>query len=58
MLWSYMCLFFVFTILLGPTFYIYYSHGGMKEAAKVQVLSLGNMGFTGSFCVNQYVGHW
>ena len=58
MLWNYMCLFLLFTVLLLPTYYIYGSHGGMPAAEKVQAYSLGNMGFSGSFCINQNVGYW
>jgi hypothetical protein len=48
----YMIMFSIFTLVCIPTFMIYNSHSGIKDAVKVQSYSLGNMGFSGSYCAN------
>ena len=61
MLWTFILLFSLFTIIMLPAMFIYGRTDGLyveSNAAKTSKAkySVGNLGFSGSTCISQYVG--
>ena len=61
MLWTFILLFSLFTIIMLPALFIYGRTDGLyveSNAAKTSLAkySLGNLGFSGATCISQYVG--